>query len=93
MCVCVCVCVRLVESEKRKRDKEGAVIEQALSLSSRTYEVDTDGGDVALGVSVVGEPQQQAGLPHARVSDQQELKQVVAIGTGGTKEKGGGQGE
>ena len=52
------------------------------AASLYTYKVDADGGDVALGVRVVREPQQQAGFPHARVPNQQELKQVVA-GVGG----------
>lgn len=42
-----------------------------------TYEVNTDGGDVALGVGIVGEPKQQAGLSDARVADKQELEEVV----------------
>lgn len=42
-----------------------------------THKVHPDGGDVALRVGVVGEPQQQTRLSHTRVSDQQQLKQVV----------------
>lgn len=42
-----------------------------------TYEVDTDGRDVALGVGVVGEPKEQAGLSDTGVTDEQKLEQVV----------------
>jgi hypothetical protein len=31
-----------------------------LTAESSTYEVYTDGGDIALGVGVIGKPQQQA---------------------------------
>jgi len=41
------------------------------------YKVNSDGGDVALGVSVVSEPEQQARLAHAGVADQQQLEQVI----------------
>jgi hypothetical protein len=43
-----------------------------------TYEVDANGGDVALGISVIREPQQETRLAHAGVSNQQQLKQEVA---------------
>jgi hypothetical protein len=46
-------------------------------LGASTYEVDTDCGDVAFGVCVIGEPQEQAGLSYTRVSDEEELEQVV----------------
>lgn len=42
-----------------------------------TYEVNADGRDVALGVGVVGEPEEQAGLSDAGVADKQELEEVV----------------
>jgi hypothetical protein len=41
------------------------------------YEVDTDGRDVALGVRVVGESKQQARLSNTRVTDEEELEEVV----------------
>ncbi len=41
------------------------------------YKVDTDRGDVRLGVRVIGEPQEQARLSDARVADEEELEQVV----------------
>jgi hypothetical protein len=47
------------------------------AISGLTYEVDTDGGDVGLCVGIVGESQQQARLPDTRVSDEQELEEVV----------------
>eukprot|EP01043_Picozoa_sp_COSAG02_P048413 COSAG02_NODE_4753_length_5022_cov_6.019907_1_plen_219_part_00 len=44
----------------------------------RTHEVHPNGTDVALGVSIIGEPQQQARLAHAGVANQKQLEQVVA---------------
>ena len=41
------------------------------------YEVDTDGRDVGLGVCVVGESQEQAGLSNTGVTDEEELEEVV----------------
>ena len=49
-----------------------------VQLDGADLEVDPDGGDVGLGVGVVGEAEQEAGLAHARVTDQEELEQVVA---------------
>ena len=43
----------------------------------KAYEVDADGGDVRLGVRVVGESQQQTGLADTGVSDEEELEEVV----------------
>jgi hypothetical protein len=45
-----------------------------------TYEVDTDSGDVGLCVGVVGEPQEQARLADTRVTDEQQLEEVVVSG-------------
>lgn len=42
-----------------------------------TYEVHTDGGDVGLGVGVVGETKEQAGLSDTGVTDEEELEEVV----------------
>ena len=42
-----------------------------------TYEVDADGGDVALLVRVVREAQQETRLADARVADQEQLEEVV----------------
>lgn len=44
------------------------------------YEVDTDCGDVRLGVGVVGETQQQAGLSNTGVTDEEELEKVIVSG-------------
>lgn len=41
------------------------------------YKVNANGGNVRLGVGVVRESQQQAGLAHAGVADQQQFEQVV----------------
>jgi hypothetical protein len=45
--------------------------------SRQTHEINTDGRDVALCVCVVGETEQQARLSDTRVSDEQELEEVV----------------
>lgn len=44
---------------------------------SETHEVDTDCRDVALCVCVVGETEEQAGLSNTRVTDEEELEEVV----------------
>lgn len=41
------------------------------------HEVDTNGGNICLCVSVVGEPQQQARFPNARVANQQQLEEEI----------------
>lgn len=50
------------------------------------YEVHPNRRDVALRVRVVRKPQQQAGLAHARVSDEQELEKVIVSGKSGISE-------
>lgn len=45
--------------------------------SRQPYEVNTDRGDVALRVGVIGESKKQAGLSYTGVSNEQELEQVV----------------
>lgn len=47
------------------------------SWDASTYEVNTDSRDVALRVGIIGESQQQAGLSYTRVSDEEELEEVV----------------
>lgn len=42
-----------------------------------TYEVNTDGGNVALCVCVVRETEQQAGLSDTRITDEEEFKEVI----------------
>jgi hypothetical protein len=44
---------------------------------ARTHEVNSDGGNVAFGVCVVCEPQQQARLSDTRVTDKEEFEEVV----------------
>lgn len=46
-------------------------------IAQRAYKVNTDRGNVALSVGVICEPEKQAGLPDARVSNEEELKEVV----------------
>ena len=45
--------------------------------NNRTHKVDPDRRNVALGIGVVRKPQEQAGLPHTRVTDEQKLEEVV----------------
>ena len=51
----------------------------ARGAAAAAYKVDADGRDVALGVRVVGEAQQQARLADARVADEHELEDVVVL--------------
>ena len=47
-----------------------------------THEVDTDGRDVGLGICVVGESQEQAGLSNTGVTDEEKLEEVVVSVSG-----------
>lgn len=42
-----------------------------------THEVNTDGGDVRLGIGIVCESQEETRLSDSRVSNQEELEEVV----------------
>lgn len=44
-----------------------------------TYKIDTDSGDVALSVSVVGKTKKKARLSDTAVADQQKLEEVIAM--------------
>mmetsp|Transcript_36305 Transcript_36305/g.85696 ORF Transcript_36305/g.85696 Transcript_36305/m.85696 type:complete len:230 (+) Transcript_36305:105-794(+) len=57
----------------------------AIQLDGADFKVDANGADVALGVRVVGEAQQQAGLAHTRVADQHKLEDVVVLLRHGAK--------
>lgn len=46
-------------------------------MDDRTYEVDTDGGDIAFCVGVIGESKQQTGLSDAGVSNKEKLEEIV----------------
>lgn len=48
-----------------------------VKCNGSTYEVDANSGDVGFGVGVVGESQQQARLSDSRVTDQEELEEVI----------------
>jgi hypothetical protein len=43
----------------------------------KTYEINSNGGDVRLGVGVVGESQQKARLSNTGITDEEKLEQVV----------------
>jgi len=45
-----------------------------------TYKVDTNGGDIGLGVGIVSESQKQARLSDTGVTDEEELEEVVVSG-------------
>eukprot|EP00632_Arachnochrysis_sp_CCMP2950_P005168 CAMPEP_0185700974 /NCGR_PEP_ID=MMETSP1164-20130828/8228_1 /TAXON_ID=1104430 /ORGANISM="Chrysoreinhardia sp, Strain CCMP2950" /LENGTH=465 /DNA_ID=CAMNT_0028367945 /DNA_START=337 /DNA_END=1731 /DNA_ORIENTATION=+ len=51
----------------------------ALELDRPDLEVHPDGRDVRLGVRVIGEAQQKARLPDARVPDEEQLEEVVVL--------------
>merc|ERR1719326_1363726 len=51
----------------------------ALQLDRADFEVDADGGDVALRVGVIGKAQQEARLADARVADEHELENVIVF--------------
>lgn len=42
-----------------------------------TNEIDTDGGDVGLGVGIIGKSQQQARLSNTGISDEEELEEII----------------
>lgn len=46
----------------------------ALEVNGTDLEVDTNGRDVALGVGVVGESEEQTGLADTRVTDEEKLR-------------------
>jgi len=48
-----------------------------LSPSRATYEVDTDGRDIRLGIGVIGESQKKARLSDTGITDEEELEEVV----------------
>lgn len=47
-----------------------------------THKVHADGGDVALGVGVIGKSEQQTRLSNTRISDKEELEEIVVSGRG-----------
>jgi len=51
---------------------------------NRTYEIHANGAYVRIGVCVVSKPQEQAWLANARITNQQQLEQVIAKNTNET---------
>lgn len=51
----------------------------AIELDGSDFEVDTNGGDVRLGVSVICETQEQTRLSDTRVTDKQQLEEVIVF--------------
>jgi hypothetical protein len=70
----------------------------AVQLNGPDLEVHANGGDVALRVGVISKTQQQAGLAHAAVANEQQFEEKVAAGAGARERgreqggKGGGRG-
>lgn len=50
----------------------------AVKLNGADFEVNTDGGDVRLGVGVVGETQQQTRLSDSGIANEQKFEEVIA---------------
>lgn len=44
-----------------------------------TYEVYSDCADIALCICVIGKSQQQTGLSNARIANQQQFKEIIAV--------------
>ena len=44
---------------------------------AEAYEIDTNRGNVGLGVRVIGKTQQQARLSHTGITDEEKLEEVV----------------
>jgi len=49
----------------------------AIELDCPDLEVDSDRRDVALGICIIREPQEQAGLSYSRVADKKEFEQII----------------
>jgi len=46
-------------------------------VAGSTYKVYADGRNVTLGVGIIGKPKQQARLSNTRITDEEELEEVV----------------
>jgi len=55
----------------------------AIELDGSDFEVNTNGGDVALGVGVICESEQQTRLSDTGVTDEEKLEEVVVFGVHG----------
>jgi hypothetical protein len=55
----------------------------AIELDGADLKVNTNGGNVALGVRVVSKADEEAGLADARVANDDELEQVVVLRVSG----------
>ena len=53
------------------------VVESSSGKARQTHKVNANSGDVALGVGIIRKSKQQARLAHARVSDQEQLEEVI----------------
>ena len=51
----------------------------ALKLNSADLEINADRRDVALGIGIVGETEEQAGLADTGVTDEEQLEEVVVL--------------
>jgi hypothetical protein len=62
-----------------------------LRTHNSTYEVDSDRRDVAFRVGVIGESKKQTGLSYTRVTDEEELEEVVVSAGSGRSASYSGQ--
>ena len=58
---------------------EGSLRAVAAARRAATHEIDTNRRDVALGVGIVGEAQQKAGLSDTGVTNQDQLEDIVVL--------------
>lgn len=52
----------------------------AIEFYRSDFEINTDSGNVRLRIGIVGKPQKKAGLSDTRVSDEEELEEVIVFG-------------
>jgi len=77
--VCVCACVWFLRTEGHMDVTER---EERMCNSGKgsTYEVHTNGRDERLCESVVRETEEKGGLAYTRITNEEELEQVVTVG-------------
>jgi len=62
----------------------------SVKLDGPDLEVDSDGGDVGLGVGVVGETEEETTLSYSAISNKKELEEVVVFGRHISEVRGNG---
>ena len=66
----------------RETDAPGELVQVKQMKRQVTYKVDSNGGNIRLRVRIVSESKQQTRLSDARVSNEEELEEVIAVGKG-----------